>query len=133
MFLLDTNLCVVYLRGKNALVRNRVLAQPLSALHLCAPVTAELRFGAANSGSPASESAKVEAFAAHFACLPFDTAATHEYARLRLDLTRRGLLISEMDMLIAAVALTHHLTLVTHNTAEFARVPGLQLVDWELP
>lgn len=133
MFLLDTNLCVAYLRGKNTLVRNHVLAQPLSALYLCAPVNAELRFGAANSSSPASELLKVEAFVAHFVCLPFDDAATHEYARIRLDLTRRGLLISEMDMLISAITLTHHLTLVTHNTAEFSRVPGLSIVDWEVP
>lgn len=133
MLLLDTNLCVAYLRGKNVLVRNRVLAQPLSALHLCAPVNAELRFGAAMSGSPASESLKVEAFIVQLACLPFDDAATHEYARIRLDLTRRGLIISEMDMLIAAITLTHQLTLVTHNTAEFSRVPGLSIVDWEVP
>ena len=133
MFLLDTNLCVSYLRGKNTLVRTRVLAQPTSALRLCAPVLAELRFGAANSGSPASEAGKVEAFVAHFSSLPFDDATTPEYVRIRHDLTRRGLLISEMDLLIASIARTHNLTLVTHNTSEFSRVPGLQLVDWELP
>jgi tRNA(fMet)-specific endonuclease VapC len=42
-------------------------------------------------------------------------------------------MISEMDMLIAAIALAHKLTQVTHNTSEFSRVPGLQIVDWELP
>jgi tRNA(fMet)-specific endonuclease VapC len=133
MFLLGTNLCVAYLRGKNTLVRSRVLAQPLASLHLCSPVTAELRFGAANSGNPVNESVKVESFIAHFNSLTFDDAATHEYAHIRLNLTQRGLLISEMDMLIAAIAISRNLTLVSHNTPEFSRVPGLQVVDWEIP
>lgn len=132
MFLLDTNLCVAYLRGKSTSVRAVLLSQPMSALHLCSPVTAELRFGAENSQSPTTELSKVEAFSAHFAILPFDEAATFHYSGIRVDLTRRGLLISEMDMLIAAIALTHNLKLVTHNTAEFSRVHGLQIVDWEV-
>jgi tRNA(fMet)-specific endonuclease VapC len=33
--------------------------------------------------------------------------------------------------MIAAIALANHLTLVTHNTVEFSRVPGLVLEDWQ--
>jgi tRNA(fMet)-specific endonuclease VapC len=41
--------------------------------------------------------------------------------------------IGPYDSQIAAVALVHALTLVTHNTAEFGRVPGLRIEDWEAP
>lgn len=81
MFLLDTNVCVVYMRGKNALVRARVSACPIADLYLCAPVEAELRFGALNGKSPVSKTQKVEAFLTPYPKLAFDDAASQEYAR----------------------------------------------------
>ena len=65
--------------------------------------------------------------------LPFDDAAAEHYAQIRANLTSTGELIGPNDLIIAAIALTHNLTLVTHNTAEFSRVKTLQLEDWELP
>jgi tRNA(fMet)-specific endonuclease VapC len=53
-----------------------------------------------------------------------------EFGRLRALLRRRHQLIPDMDLAIAATALAHGLTLVTHNTRHFARVPGLVLEDW---
>jgi tRNA(fMet)-specific endonuclease VapC len=46
------------------------------------------------------------------------------------DLRRQGTLIEDADLLIAAIALANDSCLVTHNTAHFERVPGLQLEDW---
>ena len=66
-----------------------------------------------------------------FACLPFDGRAADAYGSIRADLEREGRPIGPNDLLIAATALAHSLTLVTHNTSEFNRVPGLSLVDWE--
>jgi tRNA(fMet)-specific endonuclease VapC len=97
------------------------------------PVVAELRFGAEWSSSPTIEKVKTNAFISSFAQLTFDDAATIEYALIRTDLAKRGQLMSEMDLLIASIARANDLTLVTHNTSEFSRVPGLKLVDWEVP
>ena len=52
------------------------------------------------------------------------------YARVRHELEARGLVIGAMDMLIAAIALSNNLILVTHNTGEFSRISGLKLEDW---
>ena len=65
--------------------------------------------------------------------LPFDDAAAEPYGRIRADLTARGQTIGGNDMLIAAIALANGCTLVTHNTAEFSRVPGLVIEDWQVP
>ena len=67
---------------------------------------------------------------AAFPSFPFDDAAAEEYGRLRAALAARGTPIGPNDMLIAAIALAHDLTLVTHNTREFGRVEGLRLEDW---
>jgi tRNA(fMet)-specific endonuclease VapC len=66
-----------------------------------------------------------------FKSLPFDDAAADAYGRIRADLTARGTPIGPNDLMIAAIALAHHLILVTHNVREFGRVEGLHLEDWE--
>lgn len=62
--------------------------------------------------------------------VPFDEAATLEYGALRKQLEGRGTAIGPFDTLIAAHALSLKWTLVTHNTREFRRVPGLKVQDW---
>lgn len=64
--------------------------------------------------------------------LPFDDRAADEYGRIRAYLARLGTPIGPNDLLIAAIALANNATLVTHNTTEFNRVPGLTIVDWEM-
>jgi tRNA(fMet)-specific endonuclease VapC len=65
--------------------------------------------------------------------LPFDDSCVDLYADIRSKLAAAGTPIGPIDTLIAAIALTHGVTLVTHNLAEFSRVPGLKIEDWELP
>ena len=132
-YLLDTNVCVAHLRGKNALVLQRFGLHPSADLVLCSVVIGELRYGAEGGTNPQKEHAKVDAFAAQFVSLSFDDSAALIYGRIRHDLQSRGLVIGANDLLIAAIALVHDLTLVTHNTNEFSRVPGLKLEDWEIP
>jgi len=62
--------------------------------------------------------------------LPFDSECAAIAARLRADLQASGTPIGPHDTLIAATALRHQGTLVTRNVREFARVPGLQWVNW---
>jgi tRNA(fMet)-specific endonuclease VapC len=131
--LLDTNVCIEYLRGRNALVLSRFAAHPPADLSLCAVTTGELYYGAERSSNPAAESVRVNAFAAQYVCLPFDDSAARVFARVRADLDARGQRIAPLDVMIAAVALAHGLTLVTHNTKDFGRIPGLPLEDWEVP
>lgn len=79
----------------------------------------------------AANRALVSGLLAQFASVPFDDAAAEEYGKLRAYLSSAGQLIGPNDLLIAAIALANGLTLVTHNTAEFSRVPGLTIDDWQ--
>ena len=69
-------------------------------------------------------------FSQPFQSLPFDSACVPEYARIREHLESQGSSIGANDLLIAAIALTHGLTVITNNTDEFKRVPGLRVEDW---
>ena len=64
-------------------------------------------------------------------CVPFDDAAAAEYGVLRSTLEKRGTPIGPNDMMIAAIARAHSLTLVTANEAEFQQVPDLKLENWQ--
>ena len=63
--------------------------------------------------------------------MDFDHRSASVYGRIRANLKSQGTSIGGNDLLIAAIALAHNLTLVTHNTREFARVEGLAINDWE--
>jgi tRNA(fMet)-specific endonuclease VapC len=62
--------------------------------------------------------------------LDFDAGSAEVYGRIRSELERQGLPLSDADLMIASIALRHDLTLVTGNTRHFLRVPGLRLENW---
>jgi tRNA(fMet)-specific endonuclease VapC len=132
--LLDSNVCVEWLRKKgNVLVKARLAATPPTEIRMCSVVLGELLHGAEVSANPSKNRSEVLAFTGQYRSLPYGDPEAAEYARIRAQLGSLGLMIGHYDLMIAAIALTHKLTLVTHNTSEFSRLPGLQIVDWEHP
>src|SRR5687768_17230048 len=131
-YLLDTNACVRYLNGRSSQLRDRLDAVDPDEVVLCSIVEAELYFGSAKSRWPEKNLGLQRDFVQRFRSLPFDTDAARAYGPLRADLELRGNVIGANDLLIAAIALANGLTLVTHNTAEFAVVNGLRIEDWEI-
>jgi tRNA(fMet)-specific endonuclease VapC len=65
--------------------------------------------------------------------LNFDHACAERFGKVRGTLLRQGISVPTADLMIAAVALVHDLTLVTNNTADFQNIPGLRLDDWLTP
>jgi len=130
-FFLDTNACVAYLRGASPALRHNLLESTPSQVRIPAIVEGELLVGARKSHRVEDNLAAVRAFLEPFAVAPFDSACADQYSQVRADLERVGTAIGPNDLLIAATVLASGGILVTHNTAEFARVPGLRLVDWQ--
>ena len=131
IYLPDANACIRLLRQRDPGLLARWQAARLSDVVLCSVVVYELRYGAQRSSDPVREHGKLDVFLAPFASLPFDDQSAQRCARLRHDLEQAGTRIGPHDLQIAAIALQHDLTLVTHNTREFSRVAGLKLQDWE--
>ncbi len=135
-WLLDTNSWVDHLRrGPTSKVTAKLVAATPGSVRLCSLVVGELIYGAFHSGAShrASNLALVASFWRQFASLPFDDRAAEEYGKTRAHLASVGTPIGPNDLLIAATALAHGCTLVTHNTEEFSRVSGLLVEDWLLP
>jgi tRNA(fMet)-specific endonuclease VapC len=96
-------------------------------------VVFELRYGVARSQRKQFNAAAVNEFqfgGGNLLLLPFDDEDAAHAGALRAALAARGMPIGPYDVLIAGQALRHRATLVTANTREFARVPGLKVEDW---
>ena len=131
-YLLDTNACIRYLNGRSLPLLHHLRSMSAASVVVCAVVKMELHYGAMKSQSPELSDAKQKQFLDKFVSLPFDDAAARRCGELRSLLAKQGTQIGPYDAQIAAIALVNQVTLVTHNTAEFRRVAGLLLADWEL-
>lgn len=132
IYLLDTDVCVSYLRGKDRdKLEARLNATNPGDVALCSVVKAELLYGAARSQQPEQNHAQLQRFFSGFPSLSFDDQAAAAYGTLRAALETSGTPIGPNDLLIAAIVLASGLILVTHNSAEFSRISGLHLEDWQ--
>lgn len=129
-YLLDTDTCVEYLRGKNLRVRTRLESHDPDDVVLSSVVVTELIAGVLRSRNPSGNRSNLNAFLGEFASLPFDDAAAEVAAEIRNHLETMGTPIGPYDLLIASTARLHGLILVTHNLREFSRVAGLRIEDW---
>jgi tRNA(fMet)-specific endonuclease VapC len=139
VYLLDTNVCVMYLNGRSETVRDpcgickaaRILSTPTQDIAVCSVVKAELFYGAMKSNNPSRTLERQQQFLARFVSLPFGDEAAIVAGEIRARLASAGTPIGAYDLQIGAIALVNRLTLVTHNTREFVRFEGLQVEDWE--
>jgi tRNA(fMet)-specific endonuclease VapC len=126
-YLLDTDTCIYILKQRQPIL-DRFFRESPDDVAVSSMTEAELRFGALKSAHPGANRARMEAFLAPLQVLPFDGSAARRHADARLAL--RSAPIGERDLVIAAVALANGLVLVTNNTREFGRIPGLAMENW---
>ncbi len=128
-YMLDTNIVSHFMRHPRGPVAVRIEEIGKEAVFTSVIVAAELRFGISRSGSPALARRLEETLEA-LPVVPLEKPADAAYAEIRTYLERQGTPIGSNDLLIAAHAKALGTTLVTANTREFSRVPGLTIEDW---
>lgn len=130
-FLLDTDICSAYLKG-NGPVTNRFI-QYGGRLNISTVTLGELFVWALRAKASPGRLQQVDDLLKGVSVLPVDEAIARKFGEVRAWQLDRGLATPDLDLLNASVALTHGLTLSTHNTRDYANVPGLTLVDWLTP
>jgi tRNA(fMet)-specific endonuclease VapC len=128
-YLLDTNIVSDLVRHPQGIVARKIAR--VGEQHICTSiiVAAELRFGAIRKAS-AALTAQLAAILEVLDIVPLEPPVDDFYGRVRTALERSGTPIGGNDLFIAAHALTLECTLVTDNTSEFSRVPGLHCENW---
>ncbi|KMN25061.1 type II toxin-antitoxin system tRNA(fMet)-specific endonuclease VapC [Pseudomonas helleri] len=128
-FMLDTNICIFTIKNRPEHVREAFNAHH-GQLCISTVTLMELVFGAEKSSNPQRNLAVVEGFAARLEVLKYDWEAAANTGQLRAELSKLGTPIGPYDQMIAGHARSLGLVLVTNNTREFERVPGLRIEDW---
>lgn len=124
-FLLDTNICSAHMRRPGQLAHRFI--QHMGQPAIPTIVLGELYAGAYKHPASAKILALIDELLDELEVLDYDAVCAQGFGRLRGDALRLGTPHSTVDLMISAVALVHDLTLVTHNTADFQRVPGLRM------
>jgi len=128
--MLDTNICIYIIKRKPESVLKHFLDYRVGDVGISSITLAELRYGVAKSKYKEKNAKALEEFTIPLEIVSFDEAAALAYGEIRSALEAAGSPIGAMDMLIAAHAISLGVQLVTNNTREFSRIPGLTLLDW---
>ena len=130
-YLADTNILGYFLRGARAALHERMgLALQANEVAISAITRAEIRFGKRLLNANDKRQASIDLLLDQIVTLAWPPEAAEPYGEIAAQLRKTGQPNGEMDTLIAAHALVAGLTLVTHNTCHFERIPGLRLEDW---
>jgi len=129
-YMLDSNICIYLIKNKPDSILIKLKAALKEGVSISTITLAELEHGVALSAYPEKNADALTQFLSIIEVLSFDARAASQYGLIRANLQRKGLLIGQMDMLIAAHAKANGYTMVTNNVREFARVDGLVIEDW---
>ena len=128
-YLLDTNTCIFFLRGKLNL-DEIIKEKGLENCFISEITVAELRFGAENSENPAKSNKAVDSFISGISIIPI-FGSIKRYAKEKVRLRKLGTPINdEFDLLIGVTAVENKLTLVTDNSKHFDSIAGIKLENW---
>jgi len=128
-YLLDTDICVYWLRG-NENVERSALAAGLEELAISFITLSELYYGAYKSKRIKENLAAIQALPDKVAVLDSDEAVCEGFGKLKAGLEKEGSVIEDADLFVAACALSHDITLVTNNEKHFRKIKGLNLENW---
>lgn len=129
--ILDSSVLIAAERKRFDLV-GFLSAHPNETFFITAITASELLHGCARAIDPAIRERRVrfvEGLLQDYVALPFGLNEARAHAELWAELERKGILIGERDLLIAAIAKASGHTIATTNRDEFARVPGLALQE----
>lgn len=132
-YLLDTNICIYIIKKKPEIALKKVQTLATNDLCVSSITVAELRYGVEKSQHAAQNREALELFLMPLVIMPFNKDAAISYGKIRAGLEAKGQPIGSLDTLIVAHALSLGFTIVTNNTREFERVPGLHVENWITP
>ena len=129
MYLLDTNIIIYALKGAPG-VQRHLEEHRSDSLAVSVVTLMELYYGAHKSQRKEANLAKVRAIEGAFEVLPLGPECVESFGLLKANLEQKGTPLDDFDLMLAAVALAHNLTLVSNNLKHLKRIEGLSLANW---
>jgi tRNA(fMet)-specific endonuclease VapC len=127
-YLLDTNICIYIIKNKFSSIISKIDGIGFDQIAISSITIAELEYGVANSSQIEKSKEALLQFLLPFEILDFTAESAMYYGKIRKELKKN--LIGTMDMLIASIALSNNLIVVTNNEKEFNRISDLKIENW---
>ncbi|MBR1465415.1 MAG: PIN domain-containing protein [Bacteroidaceae bacterium] len=127
-FIIDTDTWIEFFHHHCG-VEKMIASTPIDKIFVSEVTIAELTFGALHSNAVERHLKEPKAIEDTFTILPI-SKAIRDYAEIRHEMTSKGKIVGDFDILIAATARHYNLTVVTHNTKHFQHMTGVNIVDW---
>jgi tRNA(fMet)-specific endonuclease VapC len=131
-YLLDTDICVYWLKGNEEIEKNVVL-KGLEEISICFITLSELFYGAFKSSRINENINNIFQLESKLSVVESNPVICEKFGKLKAGLEKEGKTISDADLFIAACAVANNLTLVTNNTKHFHRVKELKVENWIKP
>lgn len=129
-YLLDTNICIYIIKKKPESVIKKFEKLKVGSVAISTITLSELYFGVAKSSKPDENMIALQEFISPLEILDFTSSDSIIYGKIRSSLEKNGLPIGAMDLLIASIAKSNDLILVTNNVKEFSRIEDLKIENW---
>lgn len=129
-YMLDTNICIYSIKHKPEQVFLRLQEHEPADICISSVTYAELVHGVEKSQAIEKNRLALALLLSNIEILNFDANAAESYGKIRADLEKQGTPIGPLDIMIAGHAKSLNYTVVTNNTKEFNRVPGLKFENW---
>ncbi len=129
-YILDTNICIYLIKRKPIEVFDRFQIHRIHEVAISVVTYFELQYGIEKSKFRMKSENALRNFIKNLNVIVLDVEASSKAASVRAYLEMKGTPIGAYDLLIAGTALARNMVLVTNNTNEFKRVPGLTLENW---
>lgn len=130
MYMLDTDICSYILKERPISPLEKFSTIRTSWMTVSIITVAELLYGVTRSPNKKIDIIVIDKFLSRLKVLNWDREAASEYAKLRVLLEKNGKPSGNMDMMIAAHALSVNATLVSNNLRHFADIPKLKTENW---
>ena len=128
IYMLDTDMISLVVKKNNSVITNLIKHED-DEICISAISYAEIFYGLEKKKSTRLFN-EVNTIIGKMSIIPFNESQSEYYGKIRLVLEKSGTPLGDMDMLIAAAALSKKAILVTHNTKHFSRIKGLKIEDW---
>lgn len=129
-YLVDTDIVIYWLTNKYPCLQQRIETIGADRIWLSAITIAELYFGAGNSARPFENCGLLDELLVEIQVIPFTERTGLVFGRIKAALKKKGEILNDSDLFIAATAISRNLTLVTNNVRHFQRIAELRIEQW---
>ncbi len=129
-YLIDTDIIIYWLKNKYPQINEKIVVVGESNVFISAITVAELYFGAYNSSKCDENVQLINELLMEINVINFDSNTAEEFGRIKSKIKKKGKILNDSDLFIAATAITHQMTLVTNNEKHFQRIENLTIQNW---